>query len=434
MKTSEIIPSLQKSILVDGFDILFDHEKSRGSKLWDAKNERYLIDFFSFFASNPIGFNHPDLKHPEFEKELLMAAKVKISNSDVYSKFLAEFIDFFHKNFCPMFDRLFFVEGGALGVENAIKAAQDWKVRKNLAAGRGEIGGEVMHFKQAFHGRSGYTLSLTNTVSVKTAYFPKFDWPRITNPKLKFPISAENLEETLRLEAQAMVEMKSEFVKRKHRICSIIIEPIQGEGGDHFFRKEFLQSLKELSLENDCLLIFDEVQTGLGITGKRWAFEHFEVQPDLMAFGKKVQVGGFAAKLDRLQEVDHVFKIPSRINSTWGGNLTDMRRSLEFMKIILKEDLLKNAEFVGVKMKSELESIAVETKKISNVRGLGLWIAFDFETPQIRDAFFKDSWNNGLMLLKCGDLSIRLRPLLNLTEEEADEGLNLIRKTLNHKS
>lgn len=430
MKTSDILPSLKKSLLVDGFDIIFDPEKSRGSRLWDAKNERHLIDFFSFFASNPIGFNHPQLQDPVFEKELLLAAKVKVSNSDVYSSVLADFVEFFHQNFCPMFDRLFFIEGGALGVENAIKAAQDWKVRKNLGAGRGEIGGEVIHFRQAFHGRTGYTLSLTNTVPDKTAYFPKFDWPRIINPKLRFPIDEKNLEETMKLEAQAIQEIKAAFSTRENRICAILIEPIQGEGGDNLFRKEFLKSLKDLSLENDCLLIFDEVQTGMGITGKRWAFEHFDVQPDLMAFGKKVQVGGFAAKLDRLQEVDHVFKVPSRINSTWGGNLTDMRRSLEFMRIILKENLLENARQLGDYMKSQLENLASKTNKISNVRGLGLWLAFDFESSKIRDDFFKRSWNNGVMVLKCGDLSIRLRPLLNLTREEADEGLALIKKTL----
>lgn len=430
MKTSDIFSSLEKSILVDGFDVVFDHKKSRGSRLWDAKNKRHLIDFFSFFASNPVGFNHPQLQDPSFEQELLLAAKVKISNSDIYSSILADFIEFFHQNFCPMFDRLFFIEGGALGVENAIKAAQDWKVRKNLAAGHGEIGAEVIHFRQAFHGRTGYTLSLTNTVPDKTAYFPKFDWPRIINPKLRFPLDEKNLEETLKLEAQAHQEIKSAFANRKNRICAILIEPIQGEGGDNLFRKEFLKSLKDLSLENDCLLIFDEVQTGMGITGKRWAFEHFDVQPDLMAFGKKVQVGGFAAKLDRLQEVDHVFKVPSRINSTWGGNLADMRRSLEFMRIILKENLLENARQTGDYLKTKLETMAQETNKISNVRGLGLWLAFDFENTKKRDDFFERSWNNGVMLLKCGDLSIRLRPLLNLSREEADEGLALIKKTL----
>ena len=426
---NEVLPVLKKSILADGFDLVMDFEKSKGARFYDAKNSRSFVDFFSFFASNPIGFNHPKMSDPEFEKDLLAAAKVKVSNSDVYTNYFAEFVHLFHKEFTPMFDKLFFIDGGALGVENTIKAAQDWKVRKNLAKGKIEKGTQVLHFRQAFHGRTGYTLSLTNTIPDKTLYFAKFDWPRVINPKLHFPLIDESLAKTVELEKQAEAQIKKAFKSRPDEICAIIIEPIQGEGGDNFFRKEFLQRLYQLCLENDALLIFDEVQTGLGFTGKRWAFEHFGVQPDLMAFGKKVQTCGCAAKLDRLNEVENVFKVSSRINSTWGGNLTDMVRSTQFMKIILEEKLIENAKRMGERIKGALQKISEKEERMTNVRGLGLWMAFDLTSTEVRDQILKLFWKNGLMILPCGDQSIRLRPVLNIQEDEADEGLQIIEKT-----
>jgi L-lysine 6-transaminase len=140
IKADKVFDILQKSILVDGYDMVIDTEKSHGARLYDAKHKRTFVDFFSFFASNAIGFNHPRFSDPDFEHALLQAAKVKVSNSDIYTTAYAEFVSLFHTKVAPMFDRLFFIEGGALGVENAIKTAQDWKVRKNIRNGKGEKG------------------------------------------------------------------------------------------------------------------------------------------------------------------------------------------------------------------------------------------------------------------------------------------------------
>jgi L-lysine 6-transaminase len=430
LQASEVFPVLGKSILTDAFKVVMDLDKSHGAVFVDARSGDEYIDFFSFFASNPIGFNHPRLFEADFEKSLLRAARIKVSNSDVYTSELAEFISYFHSHFASSFDRLFFIEGGALGVENALKAAQDWKAQKNLAKGKSTEGGQVLHFKKAFHGRTGYTLSLTNTVIDKTKYFPKFDWPRVSHPSLHFPLTAESLADAEKLEAESLLQIKEAFHTRKNEICAILIEPIQGEGGDNFVRKEFLQALKTLCLENDALLVFDEVQTGMGITGKIWAYEHYDVQPDLIAFGKKVQVGGCAAHLTRLQEVDHVFKVSSRINSTWGGNLTDMTRSLQFMKIIREENLVQHSAALGEKILGHLQALADKDSRVTNVRGLGLWMAFDLPDQETRDKFLKLCWKNFLMILPCGTRSIRLRPVLNLTEAESEEGLNRLRKSL----
>src|SRR5882724_3718318 len=176
----QVIAELEGHILVDGFKLVFDLEKSRGSKFVDAASGRELIDLYSFYASQPIGFNHPYFDRPEVKADLLTAAKVKVANADVYTLQFARFVQAFSRvmGLAPL-DRYFFIEGGALAVENALKAAMDWKVRKNLAAGKGERGTEIIHFEQAFHGRSGYTLSLTNTDPRKTDYFARFPWPRV---------------------------------------------------------------------------------------------------------------------------------------------------------------------------------------------------------------------------------------------------------------
>src|SRR5437016_769991 len=185
----EVVPELEKHILVDGFKLVFDPEKSRGSRFVDAATGRELIDLYGFYASQPIGFNHPHFDRPEVQADLLTAAKVKVSNADIYTVQYATFVQTFARVVgLPPLERYFFIEGGALAVENALKAAMDWKVRKNLAAGQGECGTEIMHFERAFHGRTGYTISLTNTEPRKTDFFPKFSWPRILAPSLDFSL------------------------------------------------------------------------------------------------------------------------------------------------------------------------------------------------------------------------------------------------------
>src|SRR3989440_5040483 len=185
----EVIAELERHILVDGFKLVFDLEKSRGSRFVDAASGRELIDLYSFYASQPIGFNHPYFDRPEVKAELLAAARIKVANADVYTAQYATFVSTFARVVgLPPLERYFFIEGGAVAVENALKAAMDWKVRKNLAAGQGPRGTEILHFEHAFHGRSGYTLSLTDTDPRKTDHFAKFNWPRVPAPRLNFAL------------------------------------------------------------------------------------------------------------------------------------------------------------------------------------------------------------------------------------------------------
>jgi L-lysine 6-transaminase len=420
---------LKQSILADGFDLVFDFEKSKGSYLYDAKYNKKYLDFFTFFASMPIGFNHPRIiNDDQFLDKLKKVATVKPSNSDIYTVELAEFVDTFTRIAGhPHLENYFFISGGALGVENALKAAFDWKVRKNFEKGlKEEIGNQVIHFKQSFHGRSGYTLSLTNTDDIrKTMYFPKFKWPRITNPKCTFPMDAENTAKVIELEDQAIREIYDAFDKNPDDIACIIIEPIQAEGGDNHFRPEFIRELRRIADEQEALLIFDEVQTGIGLTGEMWAFETYDVLPDIISFGKKTQVCGTASS-KRINEVESVFKVPSRINSTFGANLVDMVRCARYLEIIKEENLLQNVRERGKFVQEGLQKIAWENELISNVRGKGLFIAFDLPDKERRNKLHQLAYENQLIILVCGDRSIRLRPALDLKQEDAETFLELI--------
>lgn len=431
--TPDVVHStLKKSMLTDGFDIVLDLEKSKGSKIYDSKTGDEYLDLFTFFASNPLGMNHPKLDNDEFKKILGKVAVNNPSNSDIYTVEMAEFVNTFATIAKPDYMKyLFFIAGGALAVENGLKVAFDWKVRKNFAKGyKEEKGHQVIHFKEAFHGRSGYTMSLTNTDPNKVQYFPKFNWPRISNPKVTFPID-KNLDLIIKKEEEALNEIYSAIKNNPDDIAVILLEPIQAEGGDNFFRKEFLLKLKEIALENDILLMFDEVQTGFGLTGKFWASEHY-LQPDIIAFGKKAQVCGIMVG-ERVDEVENnVFKKSSRINSTWGGNLVDMVRSRRILEVIYEDKLVENAKIQGEYLLNKLLELQNEfPNKISNSRGLGLLCSFDFENGELRDKFRNDVYKEKLIILGCGEKSIRFRPALTVTKADIDEGLQIIRKVLN---
>jgi len=424
----EVIAELEKHVLTDGFKLVIDLEKSRGSRLVDAATGRSFLDFYAFYASMPVGFNHPHLNRPEVEAELLAAAKVKVANSDVYSTAYATFVKTFARVMgLPPLARYFFIEGGSLAVENALKAAMDWKVRRNLAAGRGERGTEILHFTGAFHGRSGYTLSLTNTDPRKTDLFAKFPWPRVSAPFLDFSLPEdERLENVKQKEARAEEQIRAFLAGRGPDLAAIIIEPIQGEGGDRHFRGEWLQKLRRLCDEHGLLLIFDEVQCGMGVTGRNWCCEHFGVKPDLLVFGKKAQVCGVMAG-PRLDEVpENVFRLPSRISSTWGGNYCDYVRSTHFLRIIEEEKLAANARRAGAILLAEFRKLAQIHPALTAVRGRGLLLAFDLPTRELRDQLWLRACESGLLLLRCGERSIRLRPVLDLKDDVIAGALPLL--------
>jgi L-lysine 6-transaminase len=433
VQPGEVFEVLKARMLVDGFHLVMDLDKSHGSWIVDARNGRQYLDFYTFFATAPLGHNHPRLREPEFQRRLGAIAVNKPANSDVYTTAFAEWVATFGRHAAPDYlPHLFWVDGGSLAVENALKAAFDWKVRKNLARGRGEKGSRVLHFREAFHGRSGYALSLTNTADPrKHMYFPKFDWPRIVNPKVGFPLEGQSLAAVRAAEAEAEAQILAALEQYPDDVACLIVEPIQGEGGDNHFRPEFLRRLRQLADEHEFLLVFDEVQTGFGATGRWWAHQHWDVRPDILAFGKKTQCCGIAAGT-RLDEVDSVFQVPSRINSTWGGNLVDMVRGTRIIEVMREEGLVQHCAVQGERLLAGLREIHRDFPgHTANPRGLGLFCALDLATPELRTAVISRAQELGMIILSTGRQGLRFRPALNLSTEDLDLGLELLRQSIN---
>ncbi|GBE65736.1 putative L-lysine-epsilon aminotransferase [Mycobacterium sp. MFM001] len=424
LQPDRVLDVLGRSITLGGFDLVLDVERSAGSYLVDARSGRRYLDMFTFVSSSALGMNHPALAaDDDFLAELARAAVNKPSNSDVYSVPMARFVETFVRVLGdPALPHLFFIDGGALAVENALKIAFDWKSRHNEARGVDPaLGTRVLHLRGAFHGRSGYTMSLTNTNPVNVARFPKFDWPRIDAPVIRAEADMDALE------AESLRQARAAFEAHPHDIACFIAEPIQGEGGDRHFRPEFFAAMRALCDEYDALLIFDEVQTGCGLTGTAWAYQQLGVAPDVVAFGKKTQVCGVMAGR-RVDEVaDNVFAVNSRLNSTWGGNLTDMVRARRMLEVIESEELFGNAAAQGRYLKARLDELAADFPAVLDVRGRGLMCAFSLPGPAERDEVIRELWQRGVIVLPTGADGVRFRPALTVSRAEIDEAIDAVR-------
>jgi L-lysine 6-transaminase len=434
LEPEQVHDVLGRSILVDGLDFVLDLDRSAGSYLVDARDGRRYLDMFTFYASSALGMNHPALAYDDdFREELADAAVNKPSNSDVYSVPMARFVETFSRVLGdPALPHLFFVDGGALAVENALKAAFDWKSRHNEARGIDPaLGTRVLHLQGAFHGRGGYTLSLTNTKPVTVARFPKFDWPRINAPYIRPGVEIDALE------AESLRQAQAAFEAHPHDIACFIAEPIQGEGGDRHFRPEFFAAMRALCDEYDALLIFDEVQTGCGMTGTPWAYQQLGVAPDVVAFGKKTQVCGVMAGRRVGEIADNVFTVPSRLNSTWGGNLTDMVRARRILEVIEADELFESAAVQGRHLRARLDELAGDFPAVViDVRGRGLMCAFSITGTDgatgtaRRDELIRRLWQHAVILLPSGEDSVRFRPALAVSRAEIDEAVAAVRDVL----
>jgi L-lysine 6-transaminase len=424
---AQVHETIARHMLADGFEFVLDLENSHGSTLIDARDGQRYLDLFTFFASSALGMNHPALTTDEARAELSAVAANKPSNSDIYTVPMARFVETFARVLGdPRLPHLFFIDGGGLAVENALKVAFDWKSRWNEAHGIDPaLGTKVLHLEKAFHGRTGYTMSLTNTEAVKVARFPKFDWPRIPSPSTNGNADVEGAER------EALAAARAAFEADPHDIACFIIEPIQGEGGDNHFRPQFLQGLQVLCREFDALFVVDEVQTGVGLTGTAWAYQQLGVEPDVVAFGKKTQVCGIMAG-GRVDEVpENVFAVASRINSTWGGNLTDMVRSRLVLEVIERDKLIDRAAFLGAQLLHQLAAVARRHTGITDVRGRGLMCALTLPSAELRDDVLgRLRRDEHVIMLGCGATSIRVRPALTVSVEEIDEGTAALDRVL----
>ena len=431
MQPTMVLDQLAHHQLVDGFPMVIDLERSEGVWIQDAMSGDRYLDAFTCFASMPLGYNHPGMNDPDFLDTLRTASLCNISNADLYSVEMADFVDTFANHVTPEgFDHHFWIAGGGLAVENAMKAAFDWKAQR---LGRHDFEEDcndlaIMHFRQAFHGRTGYTMSVTNTIPDKVGLFPKFPWPRIHNPACVFDADGQVCNDIEAEEAKACAEIEKAIASPafRNKIAGILIEPMQGEGGDNHFRPEFLARLREYAQECDALLLFDEVQTGFFGSGKPWFWQHHGVAPDVVAFGKKAQVCGVYAG-PRLDEVEtNVFRRSSRINSTWGGNLVDMVRSRRYIELIVRDQIATHIHQVGARVIDGMRELARSTGAFHNVRGVGSLIACSFKDPESRNAMVRDLFEHKVIALPCGDQAMRFRLPLIMSHEEADILLNAV--------
>jgi L-lysine 6-transaminase len=405
------IKSLQNNgYLVDSYPIMWSIKNSHGSWVHTEKGDMYL-DFHGGYGSNPIGWNHPKLIE-RMSKDIELFSN-KPANGDFYSRSLADFVDRMKTKVIPEeYEWMFFIDGGALAVENALKVAMDWKCQLT----GDDRATRIIHLQNAFHGRSGYTMSLTNTDPHKIKYFPKFEWPRLQN--LPYMNESNTEEYQARKDVECIQELERMTARSRNHIAGMIIEPIQGEGGDNYFTPRFLKMIQKFCNDNEILLICDEVQTGFFSTGKPWAFQHYDIEPDIVVFGKKSQQCGIFGGGPRLAlKQGGCFTESGRISSTWSGNLTDMVRSTHIIDIIHENHLSENATQRGEQWNSEMKDIQSKYD-ISNIRNKGLWLAFDMDTTERRNKLLEIMKEQRLLGLASGTHTIRFRPNLATTTDD----------------
>ncbi|MFF9897709.1 L-lysine 6-transaminase [Streptomyces longispororuber] len=427
------IDLLRDHVSGDFDGIVLDVRASQGCWLVDERDGSRYLDMSMFYASAPLGHNHPALHgSQELDEAFLAAARMKPANPDYgtreQARFVEEFLDLLGSDDMPY---LFFIDGGALAVENALKVAFDWKTQANAARGVAVRGSRALHLEKAFHGRSGYTMSLTNTDPSKIRDFPVFDWPRIPSPAVN-DMSRWDEPELLDEEKAALEAAAAAFYRYADEIACFVFEPIQGEGGDRHLRPQFLQAMAELCHENDALFVADEVQSGFGITGERWASEALGLRPDVIAFGKKTQVCGVLGGR-RVREVENnAFRASSRLSSTWGGNLVDMVRATRIMQVVREEGLFENVKQTGGYLLGQLREIAAEYPElVSYPRGRGLMCAITLPDGALRDKVIERAFHgHGVIFLGSGERELRWRPPLSVTEAELAQGVSALRAVL----
>lgn len=425
------VPALRAQVTGDLLDIVVDLDSGDGCRLRDLRDGTEYLDMTMFFSSAPLGHGHPGLRAEEFEAELLRAARIKPSNPDFATVEQARFAETFRRVAgVPELPLLFLIDGGTLAVENALKVAFDWKTKRNARTGRAVRGSRVLHLERAFHGRSGYTLSLTNTDPAKIRDYPMFDWPRIPSPAVD-PGPRWDSPELLPEEKVALDAAEAALRRYGAEVACFVYEPIQGEGGDRHLRPRFLRAMQELCREHDVLTVADEVQTG-ALTGGAWAHEALGLEPDLVAFGKRMQVCGVLGGRRVLEVADNAFREASRISSTWGGSLVDMVRATRILEIVERDGLFERSRELGALLLTELRELAAEFPSLLTApRGRGLMCAVTFRDPELRNkAIAAARTDHRTLFLPSGPDSLRFRPPLSAHPSELAAAVAALRATL----
>jgi L-lysine 6-transaminase len=382
------------------FDIKVDFEKSSGSYLFDQNRGEYFLDFFSFWSTLSLGYNHP-IFDESFTDTIKKLCRVKMANNTMNTEEWEQFTDRFAKGPGRDFSHFHFTCTGALAVESALKSAIDY--RRSLGLCRQPV---VISFKGNFHGVSCWGLA--------TDRFPPHDkrlegYPQIDSwPKLK---DDAEVEEFIRIHGA-------------DDIAAILVEPVQCTFGDRYFSRNFFTRLRHLCDWKNIPLIFDEIQIGFGVSGKMWYYQHLNIEPDIVVFGKKSQVSGMMAK----EHLGAAIQSPvKKLELTWDGDLIDMVRCYYIMEAYERYNILDNVNERSDQLAHELAPLPSELR---NFRHQGLLVAFDLPSEDLKKRFAQLCFGNHLLVSPASYNCIRLRPNLNVSAEEIHEGALRIKKSV----
>jgi len=390
-KSAIILNKLKKLNLAHyGAYPFIQSKSSQGCYIKDIDNNVFL-DFSSQVASTPLGYNHPMLLSKI--KKYAKVHPVKLAGQDFPVKehrlLLEELLSITPKSL----DTAFLINSGAEAVENCIKVA----LRHQHKAKFG------ISFINAFHGRTLGALSCTDSKALYKKYF-------FSIPIQRLPFN------------ESALDILDNIIKKEaspEEIGFIIVEPIQGEGGYNFAPQSLLKGLRKFTSQYNIPFIIDEVQSGMGRTGKWWAFQHYNIQPDIFSAAKALQVGATITS-------NHLRPEPGALSSTWGaGHILDMAIGLKTIQIIKKQKLLSNINQQGNYLLKQLQQLPIE-----NPRGLGLMIAFDLETEKQRNNMVLECLRHGLVVLGCGESSIRLIPPYIIKKQEINQALEILESAI----
>lgn len=420
--------------------VLMDDTASTGNRLVDVDGNEFL-DLFANFALGALGYNHPALTEVVRSEAFVRAAANPTSTPFVTTPGWLDFMDAMEKQFAPRgMARMFCVDAGGEGVEAALKAAFILHGERRRAASGGPANplllpepdlakmldnqgtdAVAISFSGAFHGRGMGPLSATHSKAIHKADIPAFPWPTAPYPANRFPL-ARYAEENARAEAEALRALEALLDRHQGRVAVVVVEPLQSEGGDRHASAAFYQGVAKLTRQAGAAFMMDEVQTGVGMSGTLWMHEQLDLPapPDLCSFGKKMQLGGFFAT------ADYDISQFGRMYQTRNGDRARALLALATLRTIERDHLLDNVKVVGAHFLARLEELAERHPNlVSEPRGRGFLLAFDLPTTQVRDDFLKRCLRRGVFATYTGTRTVRLRPHLITTQEDANDAVNV---------
>jgi 4-aminobutyrate aminotransferase len=372
-------------------------KSGKGCYIQDLDDKWYL-DFNANVSSCNVGYAHPEIQ--KILEDFSKLGAHKIAGQDFYTQEQARLAENLIKITPKKIRKVFLSNSGAEAVENAMKFA----FRK-----KGPLPG--IGCSRGFHGRTLGTLTFTDSKAVQ-----KKNFPEINHEMIEFCTS----------DTDPNINQLEKLIQRESTPSFMLVECVQGEGGYRPASQRFIKILRKISRKYKFPLIIDEIQSGLGRTGKWWSFEHYGVVPDIIASAKSLQVGA------TISSNRYSPKKEGTVSSTWGGgHRIDMAIGLKTIEIIEKEKLVKNSEKMGKYMIKRLKEIKEKyAGDIVDVRGLGLMIGVEFRDKKRRDFVVKRCFKDGLLVLGCGFKTIRFAPPLIIDQEDIDKGLEIFDKAV----